>query len=187
MSVRELRRLASERGIELDELADALRALPKQRQGALSQAETELLRGFGIDPAEGARSPLLTGILLRGRLERESLTTRQVGELLDRDPSRVRQRLDGSTRSLLGFHRRSGQGEWLLPRFQFELALHDLEVWARLLQALPPADETSPTALVAWLRGPRPHLAGRSRAQALAEGHDIDELVAEAATFGTPV
>ena len=111
----------------------------------------------------------------------------EVADVLARDPSRIRQRLTGPDRSLLGHRRRSGQRERLLPRFQFELGLHDLDGWARPLQALPPADESSPVALVEWLVTRRPHLGGRSRAQALAQGYDADALVAEAATFGVPV
>jgi hypothetical protein len=88
---------------------------------------------------------------------------------------------------LLGFHRAGGRHEWLLPTFQFELGLDDLpELWGRLLRALPNPDETSLSALVSWLTQPREHLDGQSRAQALAEGREIEQLVAEAATFGMP-
>lgn len=110
----------------------------------------------------------------------------EAADLLERDASRIRQRLTGPNRSLLGFHRRSGQRDWLLPTFQFALGLHDLDGWARLLRALPQADDSSPVALVSWLTDPRPHLGGRSRAEALAEGYDVDTLIAEAATFGVP-
>lgn len=65
---------------------------------------------------------------------------------------RIRQRLAGTHHSVPGFHRRSGRREWPLPAFQFELNLHGHDGWARLLQALPPADETSPLALLAEAR-----------------------------------
>lgn len=190
MAIAELDRiaeLASVRGIELSELADILEALPEPPHGRLSAAEQDVLAGLGVGPVEAASDrPVLTGVLRRRQLEHASLTTGRVAELLERDPSRVRQRLDGPRRSLLGFHRQSGLRKWLLPAFQFELGVHDLPDWASLLQALPQADATSPAALVAWLAGPCAHLGGRSRARALAEGHDPQMLVAEAATFGMP-
>lgn len=122
-------------------------------------------------------------MLLRHQLEATSLTTEEAAELLGRDGSRVRQRLAGPNRSLLGFHRRSGQrvGSAEVP---VELGLHDLDGWGRLLRALPQADTTSPVALIAWLTSPQPHLGDRSRAGALAAGVDVDTLVAEAAAFG---
>ena len=180
-------KLASDRGIELSELAEVLEGLPERPHGRLAAGEQDVLAALGVGPVEQApMRPVMAGVLRRQQLENEALTTGQVAELLDRDPSRIRQRLDGTHRSLLGFHRQSGQREWLLPAFQFELGVHDQPGWAALLQALPPADETSPTALVAWLTGPCAHLGDRSRAQALAEGFDAQLLVAEAATFGMP-
>ncbi len=190
MTVTELDRitqLASDRGIELSELAEVLEGLPERPHGALATAEQEVLAALGVGPVGKApMRPVMAGVLRRRQLEHTALTTGQVAELLDRDPSRVRQRLDGPGRSLLGFHRQSGQREWLLPGFQFELGVHDLPGWAVLLQALPPADETSPTALVAWLTSGCGHLGGRSRTQALADGFDAQVLIAEAATFGMP-
>lgn len=179
--------LASVRGIELSELADALKGLPERPHGRLAAAEQEVLAALGVGPVDKAPTrPVMAGVLRRQQLENAALTTGQAAELLHRDPSRIRQRLDGPRRSLLGFHRQSGLHEWLLPAFQFELGVHDQPGWAALLQALPPADETSPTALVAWLTSPCDHLGDRSRAQALADGFDPQVLVAEAATFGMP-
>jgi hypothetical protein len=186
VSATEVQRLADERGLTWDDLAEALRALPDPPGTRLSSTEADVLRRLGIDPTESSRGPHLLGVLQRRRVEASSLTVSEAADLLDRDASRVRQRLAGPNRSLLGFHRRSGQRDWLLPRFQFALGLHDLDGWARLLQALPQADDSSPVALVAWLTTSRPHLGGRSRAQALADGYDVDVLTAEAASFGMP-
>ena len=186
MSATEVQRLADEKGLTWDDLAEALRALPEPPGTRLSAVEADVLRRLGIDPTESSRGPQLIGVLQRRRIEASSLTVAEAADLLERDASRVRQRLTGPNRSLLGFHRRSGQRDWLLPKFQFALGLHDLDGWARLLRALPQADESSPVALVSWLTDPRPHLGGRSRAEALAEGYDVDTLVAEAATFGMP-
>lgn len=182
----ELERLAAERGLDLHEVADALRSIPPRPAGQLSQPELDVLRRLGIDPDGSAQVPVMAGVLRRRQLEKGSLTTQEAATALRRAPSRIRQRLAGSDRSLLGFHRQSGNRDWLLPRFQFDLGLHDLDGWARLLQALPAADDTSPTALVAWLTTPQAHLDGRSRAAALADGYDTDGLVAEAATYGMP-
>ncbi|MEX1165103.1 MAG: hypothetical protein WEB03_16145 [Nitriliruptor sp.] len=190
MAIAELDRiaeLASVRGIELSELADVLEGLPERPHGRLAAAEQDVLAALGVGPVEEAPTrPVMAGVLRRRQLENAALTTGQVAELLDRDPSRIRQRLDGPRRSLLGFHRQSVLREWLLPAFQFELGVHDQPGWAALLQALPQTDETSPTALVAWLTSPSTHLGGRSRAQALADGFDPQMLVAEATTFGMP-
>lgn len=190
MAIAELDRiaeLASDRGIELAELAEMLEELPERPHGRLSATERDVLADLGVGPIDEApMRPVLAGVLRRRQLEHAALTTGEVAELLDRDPSRIRQRLDGPRRSLLGFHRQSGQREWLLPVFQFELGVHDQPGWAALLRALPPADETSPTALVAWLTSPCAHLGGWSRTQALADGFDPQVLIAEAATFGMP-
>lgn len=106
-----------------------------------------MLAALGVGPvAKAPTRPVMAGVLLRRQVEHTACTTGQVAELLDRDPSRIRQRLDGPRRSLLGFHRQSGQREWLLPGFQFELGIHDQPGWAAPLQALPQADATSPTA-----------------------------------------
>jgi len=179
--------LASVRGIELSELVDVLEGLPEPPHGRLAAAEQDVLAALGVGPVQKAPTrPVMAGVLRRRQLENAALTTGQVAELLHRDPSRIRQRLDGPRRSLLGFHRQSGLREWLLPAFQFELGVHDQPGWAALLQALPQADETSPTALVTWLTSPSANLGGRSRSQALADGFDPQALVAEAATFGMP-
>ena len=186
MSATEVQRLANEKGLTWDDLAEALQTLPEVPETRLSATEADVLRRLGIDPAESSHRPQLIGVLQRRRIEASSLTVAKAAALLERDASRVRQRLTGPNRSLLGFHRRSGQRDWLLPEFQFALGLHALDGWARLLRTLPQADDSSPVAVVSWLTNPLPHLGGRSRAEALAEGSDVDGLVAEAASFGMP-
>lgn len=137
-----------------------------------------MLADLGVDPDRTARSPLVAGVLHRSQLEHASMTTEQVAQLLGREPSRIRQRLAGERRSLLGFHRQGGRREWLLPAFQFELGLHGLDGWAQLLQALPPV------AMVAWLTEPQPGLGGGSRATVIADGADVRPLLDEAVAFG---
>jgi hypothetical protein len=182
----ELRELVQVHGMTIPDVVEVLRSLPPRPESRLTGAERDLLLRLGVDPTEESDRPRLLGMLHRSQLEADSLTVSEAAELIDRDPSRIRQRLTDPGRSLLGFRRRSGQREWLLPRFQFDLGLHDLKAWAVLLQALPAADDTSPVALVQWLSSVKAHLGGRSRAQALAEGYDVDALVAEAPSFGMP-
>jgi hypothetical protein len=184
MSSATLEELADERGLTMDDIEQALRTLPRPGGGSLSEHERDVLAGLGVDPDRTARSPLVAGMLRRRQLEHASLTTEQVAQLLGREPSRIRQRLQGERRSLLGFHRHAGRREWLLPSFQFELGLHELDGWARLLQALPPADAISPVALVAWLTEPQARLEDRSRATVLVDGADVRPLLDEAAAFG---
>jgi hypothetical protein len=179
-----LEQLADERGLTMEDIEQALRTLPRPGGSSLSDHEREVLAELGVDPDRTERSPLVAGVLRRRQLEHASLTTEQVAQLLGREPSRIRQRLAGDRRSLLGFHRQTGRREWLLPAFQFELGLHELDGWARLLQALPPADASSPVALVAWLTEPQDRLRGRSRVSALADGADVGPLLDEAAAFG---
>jgi hypothetical protein len=184
MATVNLEELADERGLTIEDIEQALRTLPRPGGGGLSEHERGVLGDLGVDPDRTARSPLVAGVLRRRQLEHASLTTEQVARLLGREPSRIRQRLTGDRRSLLGFHRQAGRREWLLPGFQFELGLHELDGWARLLQTLPPADATSPVALVAWLTEPQVPLGGRSRASVLADGAHVRPLLDEAAAFG---
>ena len=182
----DLEHLAAKRGISLVDLEAAVSRLPVRPQTSLSTSDIDALQSIGVAPSGGSPVPQLAGILQRNSLENQSLTVEQVAALLGRDRSRIRQRLSGPNRNLLGFHSESAQRQWLLPRIQFELGLHAMPAWGTLLQALPPADDTSPTALLAWLVKPRPHLGDRGRAQALADGYAVDVLVAEATTFGVP-
>lgn len=184
MSTATLEQLADERGLTMEDIEQALQTLPRPGGGSLSGHERGVLADLGLDLDRTERSPLVAGVLRRRQLEHDSLTTEQAAHLLGREPSRIRQRLAGERRSLLGFHRQGGRRDWLLPSFQFDLGLHELDGWARLLRALPPAGATSPVALVAWLTEPQARLGGRSRAAVLAEGADVRPLLDEAAAFG---
>lgn len=185
--VRILRRLMRQHSLRYEDLESALAALDEMPcAGVLSQHERTVLQGVGVQSSTDASATMLiAGTLSRRRLESTSLTTAQAADRMGVDASRIRQRL--GERTLLGFHRTGGRHDWLLPVFQFDLGLAELgELWGRLLRALPDPDETSPTALVSWLMVPREHLGGQSRAEALAAGRDVGQLVAEGATFGMP-
>lgn len=186
MKITELKALAGDRGLSLVELADAIRLLPTQAGSTLTETEQLVLHRLGIDTADDSNTPVLAGILRRMQLERDTLTEDEVAWVLKCDVAHVRGSVAGPHRTLLGFRSRSERGQWLLPAFQFELGLHGVHGWGSLLQALPSAGETSPTALVTWLAAPRPQLGGRSRAQALAEGMDLNQLLAEASSYAIP-
>ena len=172
------------RGLDTEVLADLLEPPPDRQRGRaeLPQAERHLLARAGIPEPTGTHVPALAGRVARLEFEQSCLDAAGAARHLDVDRSRVRQLL--GERRLLGFHAVVGRRRWLLPGFQFDLGLVGLDAWTRLLRALPDPDATSPTALVAWLTDPRAHLDGRSRAQALLDGFQVEHLAAEAGAFG---
>lgn len=187
VAVEELLFVARQRGLTVGDLTAAVQMIPRRELGRLADHERAVLENIGAHPGKHSRRAVLAGAVRHRQLERQCLTTRQAGDLLGRDPAWIRQRLAGPEPSLLGFHRRTGRREWLLPTFQFELGITDLPGWAQLLRVLPPADATSPQVLVAWLTEPQEHLDGHSRVQLLASTGDAAGLVEEAASFGEVV
>lgn len=85
----------------------------------LSKAELEALEETGLSTkpwiADVAHDPLTRTIVDYMALIETSLPTAQAAAMLDVDVSRIRQRI--RERSLLGVEY---EGEWRLPRFQFE-------------------------------------------------------------------
>lgn len=187
-SLEELEERSRERGIDLDEVFEALGRVPTLAEARLSDPERDVLERLGVDPEEAPTSvPLAAGIARRAQLERGCLGAAEAAARLGRDPSRVRQMLAGPRRALLGWHRQAGNREWLLPAFQFDQGLAGTDAWAEIVRALPHADVTSPVALVAWLVEPREHLGGRSRVEVLLTDDDgLDRLLAEAPTYAMP-
>ena len=188
VSLEELEERSRERGIDLEEVFEALGRVPTLAEARLSDPERDVLGRLGVDPDEASTSvPLAAGIARRAQLERGCLGVAEAARRLGRDPSRVRQMLAGPRRSLLGWHRQGSTREWLLPAFQFEHGLAGTDAWAEVVRALPPADATSPVALVAWLVEPRAHLGGRSRVEVLlADDDGLDRVLAEAPTYAMP-
>lgn len=171
------------RGIDPAELLEALERVPVATAARLSDDEREVLASLGVDPEASSTVPVAAGLARRAQLEAQCVSVVEVAERLGRDPSRVRQRLAGPNRSLLGWHRQAGKREWVLPGFQFDYGLVELPEWWALLRALPSASETSPVALVEWLTAPQAHLDGRSRVRILLEDGQLEQLLAEAETF----
>jgi hypothetical protein len=112
----------------------------------LSRSELAALRdtGLSVRPWAGQADddPLTKTIVDYMALIETSLTTAQAAALLGVDTSRVRQRI--RERSLLGVEY---EGEWRLPRFQFERK-KVLPGLAEVLALLPP--ELNPLDVAAW-------------------------------------
>src|SRR5215470_16423068 len=90
-----------------------------QPASILSKTELDALREVGLStepwPAERSDDPLSQSIVDYIALIETSLTTAEAARRLKCDVSRIRQRL--RERSLFGVEY---EGEWRLPRFQFE-------------------------------------------------------------------
>jgi hypothetical protein len=101
-------------------------------------------------PADRPDDPLAQSIVDFIALVETSLTAARAARFLGVDVSRIRQRL--RERSLFGVEY---EGEWRLPRFQFERrkALPGL---ARVLAALPA--DVSPLDVAEWFLSPNPDL-----------------------------
>lgn len=112
----------------------------------LSKAELEALEETGLSTkswvGDVAQDPLTKTIVDYMALIETSLSTAQAATMLNVDVSRIRQRI--RNRSLVGVEY---EGEWRLPRFQFERkkALPGL---AEVLAALPP--ELNPLDVATW-------------------------------------
>lgn len=149
--------------------ADALLANRPLRQAAtpasasagnLSESEIAALHEVGLSTKPwiggGADDPLARTIVDYMALIETSLTTAQVAAMLGVDASRVRQRL--RERTLMGIEY---EGEWRLPRFQFERK----KVLPGLNEVLPALPESiNPLDVVIWFLEPNVDLEGRGAA-----------------------
>ena len=131
---------------------EGLRAEPKQE---LPPGELELLERGGFSTKRrtlGNEDSLLRGALDFSALIASAVSTREAAELLEVDPSRIRQRLSGPLPSLYGVKWR---GEWLLPRFQFA-GKAEVPGFAHVAARLDP--HLSPVAVARWFLSPSPDL-----------------------------
>lgn len=130
---------------------------------ALSKAELDALHAVGLVtepwPAERPDDPLARSIVDFIALVETSLTAARAARLLDVDVSRIRQRL--RERSLFGVEY---EGEWQLPRFQFERR-KVLPGLAQVLAALPA--DLNPLDVAEWFLSPNPDLAPEDEDQPL--------------------
>lgn len=117
----------------------------------LSRAELDALDKVGLATNAWrsdarATDPLARSIVNYMALIETSFTTAEVARMLNVDVSRVRQRLRG--RSLFGFEH---EGEWRLPRFQFERN-KPLPGLTSVLEALP--TDLNPLDVAEWFIAP---------------------------------
>jgi hypothetical protein len=125
-----------------------------QPAAALSRTELDALHAVGLAtepwPADRPDDPLARSIVDFIALVETSLTAARAARLLGVDVSRIRQRL--RERSLFGVEY---EGEWQLPRFQFERR-KVLPGLAQVLAALP--EEVNALDVAEWFLSPNPDL-----------------------------
>lgn len=130
-----------------------------QARAALSKDELSALEAVGLStepwPAGRPGDPLERSIVDYMALIETSLGTGEVARMLQVDVSRVRQRL--RERSLYGIEY---EGEWHLPRFQFERR-KVLPGLAALLAALPA--DVNALEVAEWFLSPNPDLEREGR------------------------
>jgi hypothetical protein len=132
-----------------------------QPSAALSRRELDALHGVGLStapwPADRPDDPLAQSIVDFVALVETSLTAGLAARLLGVDVSRIRQRL--RERSLFGLEY---EGEWRLPRFQFERR-KVLPGLAQVLAAFP--TDVNPLDVAEWFLSANPDLevAGEPR------------------------
>ena len=121
---------------------------------ALSKPELDALRAVGLStepwPVDRPNDPLSRSVVDYIALIETSLTTGEAARGLKCDASRIRQRL--RERSLFGLEY---EGEWRLPRFQFERG-RPLPGLAEVLAEL--AQDLSPLDVAEWFLSPNPDL-----------------------------
>jgi hypothetical protein len=134
-----------------------------QPDSALSKPELEALRAVGLSTEpwspEQRDDPLSRSIVDYIALVETSLTTAEAARRLKCDVSRIRQRL--RERSLFGLEH---EGEWRLPRFQFERG-HPLPGLATVLSAL--SSDLNALDVVEWFLRANPDLEIEAHGPAL--------------------
>ncbi|MEQ8762547.1 MAG: hypothetical protein RL885_01380 [Planctomycetota bacterium] len=128
---------------------------PEDGLSDLPQAEIEVLKrgGFDTEPRRLRRKdPLARTIASYAALLETSLTTREAGERLGVNPSRIRQKLTSKPPSLYGIH---ADGKWRLPLFQFTAK----GVVPGIEEAIANLDsDLHPVAVYHWFTAPNPDL-----------------------------
>jgi hypothetical protein len=131
--------------------AESTAALQSGR--VLTKGETEALHSVGLntepwlhDSSAASDDPLVRSVVDYMALIETSLDTSEAARTLGVDVSRIRQRL--RERSLFGVEY---EGEWRLPRFQFERK-HVLPGLGEVLAAIDPA--ANPLEVAEWFLSP---------------------------------
>lgn len=155
---------------------------PKPAQGTLTEAEWKLLvEGFGgkVKPVPpGPDHPRTRYLAEAARLRADTMSVEEAAKLLGVNPSRIRQRLGGKPRTLLGM--KSGR-EWRVFRYQFDgdRLVPGLD---RVIAAMP--RDGDPVGDHNWLTLPSSELALDDEEDTLVSpltwlrlGKDVDRLV----------
>jgi hypothetical protein len=143
---------------ELAAMSAILAELPESAgaPGAFTEGEAGVLREGGIELSGQApvvsEDPVAQSIAAFARLLSDSLSVEEAARLLGVQPSRIRQRLGGDTRTLYGF--KLG-GSWHVPRLQFRgrATLPGLEP---VVAALP--RDLHPLEAIGWFTRPQADL-----------------------------
>ena len=158
-----LRRMfaASAQALRENRPLGASTSTPLQTGRSLTKGELTALAAVGLstEPFAPERSddPLVKTIVDYMALVETSFSTAEVARMLEVDTSRVRQRL--RSRSLLGVEY---EGEWRLPRFQFERR-KVLPGLATVLAAVP--QDANALEVAEWFLLPNPDLELKGREQ----------------------
>jgi len=141
----------------------AVSSLATQPSSTLSKSELQALQAIDLStqpwPAERPDDPLSQSIVDYVALVETSLTAAEAARLLGVDVSRIRQRL--RQRSLFGVEY---EGEWRLPRFQFERK-NVLPGLAPVLASFPA--DVNALDVAEWFLSPNPDLEVDDREQLL--------------------
>ena len=124
----------------------------------LTVAERRFLKGSGFSLEEPPldEDPVVWGEHEYGRLVGDSLTTSQLAAKMGVTEGRIRQRLLGEPRTLLGI--RTARG-WRVPLYQFRRRKPPMDLVPGLEKVIPRLDpEHHPVSIHRWLTGPDPDL-----------------------------
>jgi hypothetical protein len=164
-SVAEVRKLfrSSARALMANRPLSQLASPASEPSAVLSKAELDAIEEVGLVAkpweSDAAHDPLTKTIVDYMALIETSLSTAEAAAMLGVDVSRIRQRI--RDRSLLGLEY---EGEWRLPRFQFERKKVVPGI-AEVLAALPP--DLNPLDVATWFLQPNIDLeAGEEKATA---------------------
>lgn len=163
------------------------RPRPRPEGGGLTEREKKLLAEGAGKPRRiprNAPDPRAASLAHMAKLRADSLSVEEAAKLLGVNPSRIRQRLGGKPRTLLGM--KVGRS-WRVFRYQLDghqLVLNLEKVIAAMPRGRDPVGEHN------WLTLPDPDLEVGDRAVSpiewLRRGHDPEQVIEVARWLGFP-